>query len=252
MNKQDTAKKLKPWLLKVALPVAIVAIAVIIGNLILNGYFLSNYHNEAKYQITGLAAWVGNREWTLYDPETNAILGVSKTDGEATITDLAATSKFALMHPDWTVRFLVLNTQAEKCQTTDFKKNLADCAEKNITNIKLDHDLNNFLRDWSKALINRQWDKLSASTEYTGSTTLSEELEQWSEGLIAAKYNPETADIYIDIDPTNPADTSKVFVVWQLVNTDTGGTKIISTDMGLIATDGKYGWQFNKAALPRI
>jgi hypothetical protein len=247
-------KKHKVWLLRVALPAVIVGVVVVVVNLLINGHFLSNYHNEAKYQIGGEVAWVGGREWAIYDPESNATLGASNTDGEFTVTDLAATSKIAIYHPDWTVRFLVLNSAAAKCQTTDFKKNLDDCAAKNETELVLNHKLDKFMQEWSNNVINRKWDKMSATTDYDDDEmTLGETLNAWSEGLIEKNYAVKQADVYIDLT-AEKTDASEVaaFVVWQLVNSETGGTKIISTDVNLTVSGGEYRWKFNQAALPRI
>jgi hypothetical protein len=250
MKKQTRDNKRKLWIFRVLVPSVIIAIITITAFLFIEYYTAPTYYNASTYLLTGDTSWVKNREWLVYNPATNETLGTSRTNGEIDLTDYPSESKFAITHPDWKLKFIAKNLQAEKCQTTDSKKDEIACARTNTTELKLDRKLNNRLDDLLKYLTNRQWDKLSDMTNSSGTPALSEQLEQWSAALIANDEKVQSVDVYLDFsDQPEDGNTINLFAVFQLQNTKTGGVKLQNRTLTLAADT--YKWNFSPDALPK-
>lgn len=256
LTKGDEAsqKARKTWLLRVIVPSVVFAVAVIWAFVAINYQAAPKYHNQADYRISGDTAWVGNREWQVYNPDTNETLAGSTTTGAFTVTDYGSTANFAITHPDWFTRFLVTNSTAGKCQTTNFDKNLKDCASGKTTELKLDHDLDIYLQGLSGYLVHHQWDKVSPLTEAKGDTPLSTELSGWTDQLAERDFTTTGADVYINITDKDylAGKSFKATVVWQLTNSKTGGVRVVNTDLTIRPDGDGFKWVFDSKQLPKV
>lgn len=253
-NNTDDKTARKNWLLHVIVPSVVFAIAVIWVFIAINYQAAPSYHNQADYRITGDTARVGGREWQVYNPDTNEMLAGSNTVGAFTVTDYGSTANFAITHPDWHVRFLVTNTEARKCQTTDFDKDLKDCASEKTTELKLDHELDVYLKSLSSHLINQQWDRVSPLANTDDKTPLSTQLSDWTKQLAERDFKATGADVYVNITDKDYLDGKafKATFIWQLTNSKTGGVRIINTDLTLQSTEDNFKWEFGTNQLPKV
>ena len=212
------------------------------------------YHNQAEYRLTGDTAWVKNREWLVYNPETNETLDTSNVDGVFSVADYSSLSKFALTHPDWKMRFLVKNDSASGCQTADFKKDLKGCAGEKLTELKLDHALEDYLREFSASLTGQQWDKVAPLTDNTTDTPLSTQLSDWTTRLADRKFTVMSADAYVTVNDKDylAGKPFKVIFVWQLKNTETGGVRVVDTELTIKPHEDSFRWKYNIGELPQI
>lgn len=254
MPKININRAQKRWLLRVALPSAIFAIITILVFIAINYQTSPVYHNQADYLISGDKAWVGGREWLVYNPETSETLGSSTTAGAFTVSDYGPTANFALTHPDWNIRFLVNNSSATQCQTTDLEKDLKDCAASKTTELKLDRKLDTYLKNLVGALVNSQWDKVSPLTDISSDTPLSTQLSEWTDGLSEKNFSVVAADTYVTVNDDGylAGGAFKAMLVWQLKNSETGGIRILDSELTIQPNENSFKWNFSPSELPKI
>ena len=255
-SSENTDKKTvrKNWLIRVVLPSVIFAVAVIWAFIAINYQAAPNYHNQADYLITGDTAWAGNREWQVYNPDTNETLATSTVKGAFTVIDYGSTANFAITHPDWFTRFLITNTEAKNCQTTDFDKDLKKCASDKTTELKPDHNLDTHLYSLSNHLVNHQWDRVSPLAEAKGDTPLSTQLSDWTNKLAERDFTTTGADVYMNITDKDylAGKPFKTTFIWQLTNSETGGVRIINSELTIRKDGDNFKWEFDANQLPKV
>lgn len=253
-DKTDKKTVRKNWLIRVVLPSVIFAIIVIWAFIAINYQAAPNYHNQADYRITGDTAWVGNREWQVYNPDTNETLASSNIKGVFTVMDYGSTANFVITHPDWFTRFLVTNTEAKNCQTTDFDKDLKKCANNKTTELKLDHNLDIYLQSLSSHLVNHQWDRVSPLAENKDDTPLSTQLADWTDKLAERDFTTTGADVYVNITDKDylAGKPFKATFIWQLINSETGGVRVINSEPVIYKDGDSFKWEFDAKQLPKV